>query len=150
MVTTHEKNTATLLNLSTLTQYFIPFGNYLFPILIWSLKKDKSQFVDYNGKQTLNFQLSILLYSIVLVLIAVPTLLYTVFKNVTFSDFQNSGLDNVKIAPENITGIAAVAFTAVFLFVSIKIAEFFLIICAAVKNSNGENYKYPLSIPFLK
>lgn len=150
MVTTYERNTATLLNLSTLTQYFIPFGNYLFPILIWSLKKDKSQFVDYNGKQTLNFQLSVLLYSIVLILIAVPTLIYTIFKNVTFSDFQNSGLDHVKIAPENITGIAAVALIAVSLFAILKVAEFFLIICAAVKNSNGESYTYPLSISFLK
>ncbi|MEO8515127.1 MAG: DUF4870 domain-containing protein [Flavobacterium sp.] len=150
MVTTYERNTATLLNLSTLTQYFIPFGNYLFPILIWSLKKDKSQFVDYNGKQTLNFQLSILLYSLVLVLIAVPTLIYSVFRNVTFSEFQNGGFEAHRIAPENITGVLAVALIAVFLFFTLKVGEFFLIINAAVKNSNGENYKYPLSISFLK
>ena len=54
METTTEKNTATFTHLSSLTQYFIPFGNYIFPILIWSSQKGKSEFVDHNGKQVLN------------------------------------------------------------------------------------------------
>ena len=45
-MTTSEKNVATITHLSTLTQYFIPFGNYIFPILIWSSKKNESEFVD--------------------------------------------------------------------------------------------------------
>jgi uncharacterized Tic20 family protein len=36
------------------------------------------------------------------------------------------------------------------LFCFLKIVEFILIINASVKTSNGEQFKYPLSIPFFK
>ena len=55
MTTNNEKNIATFLHLSALTQYIIPFGNYIFPIIIWSSKKNDSQFVEANGKNVLNF-----------------------------------------------------------------------------------------------
>jgi uncharacterized Tic20 family protein len=38
MKTTTEK-IATFTHLSALTQYFIPFGNFIFPILFWTSKK---------------------------------------------------------------------------------------------------------------
>jgi uncharacterized Tic20 family protein len=63
--TTNETNTAALLHLSSLTQYFIPFGNYIFPILIWSAKKKESAFIDASGKSVLNFQLSMFLYTLI-------------------------------------------------------------------------------------
>lgn len=150
MTTVAEKNTGTLLHLSALTQYFIPLGNYFFPILIWAFRKDKSQFVDYTGKQALNFQLSMLLYSLLLAVIAIPTLLYSIFSNVTFHQFEQGDFQLEQLTAGNITGIATVALTAVFLFIALKIAEFFLIIYAAVKTSNGEQYRFPMSISFLK
>lgn len=150
MTTTQEKNTATLIHLSTLTQFFFPFGNYLFPILIWSFKKDKSEFVDYNGKQTLNFQLSILLYTLVLAFIAIPTLLYTVLKNVTFEQFENGDFPFEQFSTGNITGILVIGLTAAFILCTLKAVEFFLVIYAAVKSNNGEKYSYPLAINFLK
>ena len=76
MTTSNEKNTATLLQLSLLSQYLIPFGNFIFPLLIWSSKKNESKFVDTHGKQALNFQLSMLLYSLIALIIAIPTCLY--------------------------------------------------------------------------
>lgn len=151
MTTTNDKNIATVLHLSTLTQYLIPFGNYIFPIVIWSSKKDESEFVDYNGKQVMNFQLSIFLYSILLILIAIPILIYTFFHNVPFDVIFND--HDFRIENFNITqigGVAVVGITAAFLFIVLKIVEFILIILAAVKASNGETYKYPLSIPFFK
>jgi uncharacterized Tic20 family protein len=51
---------------------------------------------------------------------------------------------------ENITGIVIIAIVAVLLFVGMKVAEFFLIIYASLKTANGEHYKYPLTIPFIK
>jgi uncharacterized Tic20 family protein len=69
MKTTTEK-IATFTHLSALTQYFI-FGNFIFPILFWTSKKE-SEFVDYSGKQ--NQQLSLLLYTIGLALIAILVL----------------------------------------------------------------------------
>jgi uncharacterized Tic20 family protein len=151
METTNEKNLATFTHLSTLSQYCIPFGNYIFPILIWSTNKDKSEFVDYHGKQALNFQLSILLYSLVLAMIAIPIFIITVFSNIPLNAIMNDHDFVVNhFSIENITGIVIVALIAIFIFVGLKVAEFFLIIYASVKASNGEKYKYPLTIPFIK
>ena len=151
MTTTNEKNIATFLHLSALTQYVIPFGNYIFPIVIWSSKKNESEFVDQNGKQVLNFQLSIFLYMVVLCLIAIPIFIYSIFKNVPMNDInfnRNYVIENLSAG--NITGITILGIIAVLLFFFLKVIEFILIIYAAVKASNGEAYKYPLSIPFFK
>jgi len=151
METTNEKNLATFTHLSTLSQYCIPFGNYIFPILIWSSNKDKSEFIDYNGKQVLNFQLSILLYTLVLAIIAVPIFIITVFKNISINEIINHNENMIHhFSIENITGIIIVGIIAFLIFIGMKVAEFFLIIYASVKTSNGEKYKYPLTIPFLK
>ncbi|UUC47177.1 DUF4870 domain-containing protein [Flavobacterium cerinum] len=148
--TTNEKNTATIMHLSTFSQYFIPFGNYFFPILIWAFKRNKSEFVDFNGKQTLNFQLSMLLYSLILLLIAVPVLLYTIFKNISFTSFDQGDFLIRDMSTANLSGIVIVALIAGLLFCFLKVIEFFLVIYAAVKSSNGELYNYPLTISFLK
>ncbi len=151
METTNEKNLATITHLSTLSQYCIPFGNYIFPILIWSSKKDKSEFVDYHGKQVLNFQLSVFLYTLILGLIAIPIILATIFSQIPLRALFNDEhfvLNNFSI--ENISGIIIIAIIAVFLLLILKIAEFFLIIYASLKTANGEKYRYPLTIPFIK
>mgnify|MGYP003638686281 CR=1 FL=1 len=142
MESTTEKNIATFTHLSTLTQYFIPFGNYIFPIILWTSKKDKSDFVDYHGKQVLNFQLSILLYSIITALIAIPILVFTIFNDDSFVVNNFNFSDHI--------ALLTVGLTAVFLFGCLKVAEFFLIIYASIKTSAGELYKYPISIPFIK
>ncbi|RZJ54027.1 MAG: DUF4870 domain-containing protein [Flavobacterium sp.] len=151
METTSEKNTATFTHLSTLSQYFIPFGNYIFPILIWSSYKDKSEFVNHHGKQALNFQLSLLLYTLILALIAIPIFVIVVLQNIpmeaVFND-ENFVIRNFNF--EGNIGLLSVGATAVFLFGLLKIVEFFLVIYAAIKTSNGEYYKYPMTIPFIK
>jgi uncharacterized Tic20 family protein len=151
MTTNNEKNTATFLHLSALTQYIFPLGNYIFPIVIWSAKKNESEYVDQNGKHVLNFQLSIFLYMVVLCLIAIPIFIYSIFKNVPMNDIdfdRHYVIQNLSAG--NITGISILGIIAVLLFFFLKVIEFVLIIYAAVKASNGEAYKYPLSIPFFK
>lgn len=152
MATTNsEKNIATFLHLSALTQYFIPFGSFIFPIVIWGSKKNESEYIDLNGKNVLNFQLSILLYMMVLAIIAIPIFIYTIFKSMPFEAYFNDHewvFDNFALS--NLGGIAIVGITAAVLFFSLKAIEFILIIYGAVKASNGEGYKYPLSIPFIK
>ena len=151
METTNEKNLATFTHLSSLSQYCIPFGNYIFPILIWSSKKDKSEFIDFHGKQVLNFQLSMFLYTLILGLIALPIFLVTIFSTIPLNTIINDHhfvFQHFSI--ENISGIIIVGLIAVLAFIGLKVAEFFLIIYASLKASNGERYKYPLTIPFLK
>ena len=151
MDTITEKNTAAFTHLSTLSQYFIPFGNYIFPILIWSTKKDKSEFVDYNGKQVLNFQLSLLLYSILLIMFAIPVFITTVFNSMSLNELiNNHELFLNHINTESNINLITLGILAVLVFVILKIVEFFLIIYATVKTSNGELFKYPLTITFIK
>ena len=150
METKANINTGTFIHLSTLSQYFIPFGNYIFPILLWASKKDKSEFIDYNGKQAINFQLSMLIYTLVLAMIAIPIIILSVFNTITLNDMMNNHeIIFNRISTENITGIIIVAIVAILTFISLKVAEFFLVIYAALKTANGERFKYPLSIPFI-
>lgn len=150
METTNNTNLATFTHLSVLTQYCIPFGNYIFPILIWNSKKSESEFIDFNGKQALNFQLSILLYTLLLTAILIP-LVITSFYNVfpTFHDVDEEFIVN-HICFEHLQGTTIAAIGIITLFAFLKIVEFLLVIYASVKTSNGENFKYPLSIPFIK
>ncbi|GAA3737144.1 MULTISPECIES: DUF4870 domain-containing protein [Flavobacterium] len=151
MEKTSEKNTAAFTHLSTLSQYIIPFGNYIFPLIIWTSYKDKSEFADHHGKQALNFQLSILLYSLILALIAIPIFITVFLQNLPIEAVFND--DDFVIRNFNIQaniGILSVGITAVVLFAVLKFVEFFLVIYASIKASNGELYKYPLTIPFVK
>jgi len=147
----NEKTIAALAHLSALLQYFIPFGNFIFPIIIWSSKKDKSEFIDYHGKQVINFQLSLLLYSLVFILIAIPTFTTVIFSSMDWNELLNNHdffWDKINIA-ENINLITS-GIVAVLLIILLKIAEFFLIIIGAINASNGEKYKYPITINFIK
>ena len=158
MVTTANKTYATLLQLSAYTQYFFPFGSFILPVILWSAKKEESEFIDHNGRQAINFQLSLLVYTIILTVISVPIFFYTLFKDFNFGPAYNSNWiyeDNIHWTIENfdtgkITGLVAVALIAGFILLTMKIAEFFLILYAAVKNSNGINCNYPLTLNFIK
>ena len=151
METTSEKNTATFTHLSTLSQYIIPFGNYIFPILIWTSYKDKSEFVNHHGKQALNFQLSLLLYTLILALIAIPIFIIVFLQNLPMEAVFND--EDFVIRNFNFQGnigLLTIGATAVVLFGLLKVVEFFLVIYGSIKTSNGEYFKYPLTIPFIK
>ena len=151
METSNTRSKATFTHLSTLAQYFIPFGNFIFPLVIWSSTKKDSEFIDNHGKQAVNFQLSIFVYTLALCLIAIPTLFYSIFKNIPFSAIINDDdfmLQN--LTTNNFTGVVIIALTALLLLVMMKVGEFFLVIFASVKAANGEEYQYPMSIKFIK
>jgi uncharacterized Tic20 family protein len=151
MTPTNERTIASVTHLSSFAQYVFPLGNFIAPIIIWSAKKNDSEFVDYNGKQILNFQLSVFMYSLILVLISLPLLIYgfvdLIGTNCTFSNFE---IEFNSFRNQEITTFIGIAIIAFVLFMFLKVFEFILIIYAAVKASNGERYKYPLTIPFFK
>lgn len=47
----------------------IPFGSILVPAVIWLMKRDSHPFVDENGRESLNFQVSLLLYFVIAALL---------------------------------------------------------------------------------
>lgn len=151
METTNQKNTATIIHLSTLSQYIFPFGNFILPIIIWTSYKKNSSFVESHGRNAINFQLSIFLYSIILCLIAIPSLLYAIFNDASVKAIVS---DNEDVFFENLftnwAGIAIIVVVSAMLFFLMKVAEFFLVIYAGVKASNEEEYQYPLTINFIK
>jgi hypothetical protein len=48
-----------------LAGFVIPFGHLLGPLVIWLVKRNESALVDQNGKEALNFQISMTIYFIV-------------------------------------------------------------------------------------
>lgn len=60
-----ERLLAMLAHLLALSGAVIPFGNIIGPLIIWLVKKDESPFVDDQGKESVNFQISVTIYSLV-------------------------------------------------------------------------------------
>ena len=63
-----ERNWAMLCHLSAFAGFFFPFGGIIGPLICWLTRKDESSWVNINGKASLNFQLSMLLY----IVLAIP------------------------------------------------------------------------------
>lgn len=56
-----ERNWAMFCHLGGLA-YFIPLGNIIVPLILWSMRKDESELVNREGKKALNFQISFTIY----------------------------------------------------------------------------------------
>jgi uncharacterized protein len=112
-LTPEERDWGMFCHLAVFAGFLIPLGNVIGPLVIWLMKKDKYPFVDFHGKEVLNFQLTVLvalLISWVLVLLLIGFLL-----------------------------LPAVAIAAIV-----------LTIIGIIKAGNGEYYRYPYSIKFIK
>ncbi len=103
-----------LCHASALLGLFFHFLGHIFgPLIVWVLKRGDGADIDAHGKESLNFQLSMLIYDAValilcLVLIGIPILLLLWVLNTV------------------------------------------LVIVASIKASEGELYRYPLTIRFIK
>ncbi len=60
-----ERQMALFTHLSALAGMVIPFGNIIGPLVMWLIGKDTQPFVDDQGKEALNFNLTVTLASIV-------------------------------------------------------------------------------------
>jgi uncharacterized Tic20 family protein len=91
----------------------IPFGNILGPLILWAIKKDEMPSVNEHGKESVNFQLSMTIYTI-------------------------------------IAGLSILILIGFVLLPAIIVLNIVLVIIAGVKAANGEFYRYPLTIRFIK
>ncbi|MBD0825208.1 DUF4870 domain-containing protein [Aestuariibaculum marinum] len=145
MLDKHQKNIATFIHLSTFSRFVIPFGNFLGPIILWITNKDKSEFIDAHGKQAINFQISILLYAIILGTLTIPFFVFKLFSGIDFIDFNGFHFDFHSASPLLFVG----GFLGVLAVIGF-IIELVLIVVASLKARDGEYYQYPLTINFLK
>lgn len=60
-----EKTMAMFCHLAGLVGYIIPFGNIIGPLVLWQMKKEGSAYIDYHGKESVNFQIALTAYMIV-------------------------------------------------------------------------------------
>jgi uncharacterized protein len=113
--TNDERQWAMFTHLSALIGLIIPFGNVLGPLIFWQMKKNESAFIDDQGKEALNFQITFTLA--LLALLAVGTVLLIIL-------------------------IGFVFYIAAFV---VGIAGLVLTVLAGIRANNGEYYRYPWS-----
>jgi uncharacterized Tic20 family protein len=101
-----EKTMAMVCHLLGLVGYVIPFGNIVAPLVLWQMKKEGSAYIDYHGKEAVNFQIALTVY----IFIAALTIMVLI---------------GFVLAP--LVGIAGLV----------------LMVIAAIKAKDGENYRYP-------
>jgi uncharacterized protein len=65
-----EKQWKVILHLSALCGVIVPAGNIIAPLAIWLIKKPEMPGLDAEGKNVLNFQISVLIYMIAAVVLA--------------------------------------------------------------------------------
>lgn len=73
-ITENERNWATIVHLSALAGYLFPLLVFFAPLLIWLLKRNQLPFVDDQGKEAVNFQLTMF----IAFLICIPLMLIVV------------------------------------------------------------------------
>ncbi len=73
-----EKTYAMFCHLGAFSGLVVPFGNIIVPLILWLAKRESSTFIDMHGKEAINFQISLMIYSLisaVLILVLVGVLL---------------------------------------------------------------------------
>ena len=118
-----------------LAAFGVPFGHILGPLLVWLLKRGEDPAVDAHGKEALNFQISMTIYCFILA-------------------FGVAGLMVVSIAVSIPTRMEILPFGGI-LSGAVLVSLFFLleavlIIVASIKASDGELYRYPLTLRLIK
>ncbi len=110
-----------LCHLSALAGFIgVPFGNILGPLLVWQIKKNEFPSVDIHGKAALNFQITVMLAALVAAAIMFVGILF------------------------------CIGWLLLPVVVLIALAGLIFPIIAGIKANNGEDYKYPYSIEFVK
>ena len=122
-----------------------PVLNILGPLIVWVAKKNEHPFIDANGKESLNFQLSFTLYNFIVALILVVVGVILGLTVLTTANRSSEG----QTGSAGILGIGLVG-VSVLLAVILAIFQLVVVILASLKAKNGEFYRYPLTIRFLR
>jgi uncharacterized protein len=128
-----ENTWAMSAHLAAFASFVVPFGNILGPLVVWLMKKE-NPFVSRHGKESLNFQISITLYELILVALIVV---------VVFTDFFGTAT-----RPELSYGMPIGLALPVVL--TVGVFSIVMVIRAALRANKGMEFRYPLSIRFVR
>lgn len=137
-MTIRDQNVRTwsmLCHLSALIGLFWWPGIVLGPLIVWQIKKNELPEIDPHGKEALNFQLTfVIIYFIARIVLA--SIAGLAFGNGLFWGspfaFFGGGFGLLSVLP------------------IINLIAIVLAVVAGIKANNGEPYKYPFSIKFVK
>jgi len=120
-LTQEERTFGMLCHLSALALFVLPsFGNVFGPLIVWLIKKDQSTWIEKQGKEALNFQISIVIY-----VVAAWILFFLLAITVVMIPL------------------------AVLIGIGLAVFWLIMVITASVKANNGEDFRYPLNIRFI-
>ena len=60
-----DRQVLMIMHLSQLLDFVTGIGGFIVPLILWATQKDKIQDMDEQGKEIINFQISLFIYSIV-------------------------------------------------------------------------------------
>ena len=114
--------------------------NLLAPLIIWKLKKAQYPWIDFQGKESINFQISLTLSTLFVIAIS----LVIVFTSLSFAVTSNASNNEIKNTLDNLllVLVSLISFKLVL--------QSFLVSFAAIKAYNGEHYRYPLTMRVLR
>ncbi|MCR3884563.1 DUF4870 domain-containing protein [Methanotrichaceae archaeon M04Ac] len=134
---------AVLCHLSALVMLLgVPLGNVLGPLVVWLVKRNDHQFIDDQGREALNFQLSITLYWV----LAGVLIFFSAGSIAFFWPAFRYGMMEFW----NPIAMPIAMIFGLFLIFGLLILDVVLAIAAAVRASDGVPYRYPLTIRAIK
>jgi uncharacterized Tic20 family protein len=140
----NENTNAFLIHISAFSGYIIPLGSIIVPLVLWQTMKEKSRFLDTQGKEAVNFNISYALYIFILGISILPFAFGTFINHMRhYNDFDFDFNFSDGSGLFGFLGMGA-------LITIIGLLKIALIIIAAMKSKEGENYKYPFTIKFIK
>lgn len=119
----------------------IPFLGALFPYIVWKLGRDRHPFVDQQGREAINFQLSVTIYLLIGVIFWIVLALTTYMVSIT-STVSNQNIFGTVFGWLLVLGAMATVLFAGFMIGTISFA--------AAKASRGKSYRYPFRMQFLQ
>ena len=145
-----DQTLATIIHLSVFSKLFIPFGNFIFPVIIWLVGKEK-EFINHHGRNAVNFQLSLLLYYIIIACFLIATIIILGAR--IPNEFFEYDHYSIKIYPSednNFLQFLVILVTGALFFLGLIVFELYAVISAAKNASEGKEFKFPLCINFIK
>lgn len=141
-----ENTNAFLIHICGFAGFLFPFGSIITPLIAWQTLKNRSSFLDEHGKEAVNFNISFSLYKFIIGVFFAPFAVGSFFRNWNNFNQFNWGFMDFDIDSYNFLAFFGFGILAGI----IAIIRVILIINAALKAKENEQYNYPLTIKFIK